>query len=157
MHLSAAALKQTKTALNILVAEDDPDDRLLIREAFEECRIANHIDFVQDGQELLDYLLGQGKYSEPASPPGIILLDLNMPRKDGREVLQELKHHPQLRTLPVIVLTTSKSEEDIAQSYLKGVSGFIVKPVTFKGLVDVLKGVGEYWLEIVELPQRTKV
>lgn len=137
----------------ILVAEDDPDDRLLVREAFEESRLANELHFVEDGEALLDYLLRQNSYDETNAPyPGLILLDLNMPRKDGREALAEIKLNPKLRRIPVVVMTTSKAEEDILRTYDLGVSSFIVKPVTFDGLVDVMRALGRYWFEIVELP-----
>lgn len=138
----------------ILMAEDDPDDRLFCREALEQARLTNQIYFVEDGQELMDYLQCRGKYSDPAScpTPGLILLDLNMPRKDGREVLEELKTDDRFRPLPVVILTTSKAEEDILRSYDLGVSGYITKPVTFERLVDIMRVLGRYWFEIVELP-----
>jgi CheY-like chemotaxis protein len=140
--------------ITILVADDDPDDRLMIKEALEESRLANHIDFVEDGEELLDYLNGAGKYpSRNGQPlPGLLLLDLNMPRKDGREALKEIKADPNLRRMPVVVLTTSKAEEDILRTYDLGVSSFITKPVTFVALVDLMKTLARYWFEIVELP-----
>ncbi|HRW05198.1 MAG: response regulator [Caldilineaceae bacterium] len=141
----------------ILVAEDDPDDRLLVKEAFEESRLANELHFVEDGEELLDYLLRQNNYSEQNAPyPGLILLDLNMPRKDGREALAEIKLNPKLRRIPIVVMTTSKAEEDILRTYDLGVSSFIVKPVTFEGLVDIMRALGRYWFEIVELPAEQK-
>lgn len=138
----------------ILMAEDDPDDRLFCREALEQARLTNQIYFVEDGEELMDYLQCRGKYSDPAScpTPGLILLDLNMPRKDGREVLEELKTDDRFRPLPVVILTTSKAEEDILRSYDLGVSGYITKPVTFERLVDIMRVLGRYWFEIVELP-----
>jgi CheY-like chemotaxis protein len=137
----------------ILMAEDDPDDRYLAKEALSESRLANKLYFVEDGEELMDFLRHQGRYAEEAPPrPGIILLDLNMPRKDGREALHEIKADPNLRRIPVVVLTTSKAEEDILRSYDLGVSSFIVKPVTFEGLVKLMKTLGQYWFEIVELP-----
>lgn len=141
-------------AVTILLADDDPDDRMLTRDAFEESRLRNQLEMVEDGEELMDYLHCRGKYSgEGAKPrPGLILLDLNMPRKDGREALKEIKSCPELRRIPVIVLTTSKAEEDILRTYDLGVNSFVVKPVTFEALVDVLKTIGKYWFEIVELP-----
>lgn len=140
-------------SITIVMAEDDPDDRLLVKEAFEESRLLNDIRFVEDGEELLAYLRHEGDYSAENAPrPAVILLDLNMPRKDGREVLDELKHDPVLMHIPVIVLTTSEAEEDIVRSYCAGAAGFVVKPVTFQRLVDVLRTVGQYWLEIVQLP-----
>ena len=140
--------------VTILMAEDDPDDRLMTREAFEESRIANDLRFVEDGVELMDYLYRRGKYSNPAdSPrPGLILLDLNMPRKDGREALREIKADPNLKTIRIVILTTSKAEEDILRSYDLSAASYITKPVTFVGLAEVIKTLGKYWLEIVELP-----
>ena len=140
--------------ITILLADDDPDDRMLTRDAFDESRLRNNLDMVEDGEELMDYLRHQGKYSgEQSRPrPGLILLDLNMPRKDGREALKEIKSCPDLRRIPIVVLTTSKAEEDILRTYDLGVNSFVIKPVTFEALVDVLKTVGKYWFEIVQLP-----
>ena len=140
--------------VTILMADDDPDDRQMTREAFEEARLANDLRFVCDGEELMDYLKRRGKYSDPASSPrpAILLLDLNMPKKDGREALQEIKADPQLRQIRVIVLTTSKAEEDVYRAYDVSATSFITKPVKFEALVDVVKALGKYWLEIVELP-----
>ena len=145
--------KNTKP-ITILMADDDPDDCLLAQEALTEARLANNLFIVKDGQELLDYLQRNGSFQDEAkSPrPGIILLDLNMPRKDGREALAEIKADPNLRSIPVVVLTTSKSDADILQTYDLGVSGYVTKPVTFMGLVDVMKSIGEYWFHIVQLP-----
>jgi CheY-like chemotaxis protein len=142
-----------------LMADDDPDDRLLIREAFEESLIHNSIYFVEDGVELMDFLRNQDKYSDPllAHSPDLILLDLNMPRKDGREALAEIKKDPQLRHIPVVVLTTSKAEEDIMRSYDIGAASYITKPVTFDGLVEAIRGLGQYWVQIVRLPSKVKV
>jgi CheY-like chemotaxis protein len=141
--------------ITILLADDDPDDRMLARDALDESRLANDLHEVIDGEELLEYLRRQGKYAAPGSAPrpGLILLDLNMPRKDGREALREIKADPELRSIPVVVLTTSQAEEDIYRTYDLGVSSFITKPVTFEGLVAVMKALGRYWFEIVELPR----
>ena len=139
--------------LTILLADDDADDRMMAADALAEARIANPLVCVEDGGELLDYLLGTGPYENARPPlPGLILLDLNMPRIDGREALSQLKKDPELRRIPVIVLTTSKAEEDILSTYDLGVNSFITKPVSFDGLVEVMRGLGHYWLEIVELP-----
>ncbi|OGO14647.1 MAG: two-component system response regulator [Chloroflexi bacterium RBG_16_47_49] len=137
-----------------LMADDDPDDRLLIKEAFQESLVSNSIYFVEDGVELLDYLRCQDKFSNPkdAPTPDLILLDLNMPRKDGREALAEIKSDPSLRYIPVVVLTTSKAEEDIMRSYDIGAASYITKPVTFDGLVEAIRGLGQYWVQIVRLP-----
>ena len=140
--------------ITILMADDDPDDRLMTREAFEESRLANDLRFVQDGEELMDYLKRRGPYADPeTSPrPGLILLDLNMPRKDGREALKEIKADPDLRRIRVIIMTTSKAEEDIFRTYDLSAASYVTKPVTFEALVDVIRTLGKYWLEIVELP-----
>jgi len=135
----------------ILLADDDEDDRMMTRRAFERHRLANDFYTVKDGEELMRFLLRQGEYAD-APTPGLILLDLNMPRKDGREALREIKADPDLRRIPVVVLTTSKAEEDIYRTYDLGVSSYITKPVTFEGLVTVMKALGTYWFEIVELP-----
>jgi CheY-like chemotaxis protein len=143
-----------KETITILMADDDPDDRFLAEDALKEARLRNEIHFVCDGEELMDYLCHRGKYSNPESAPrpGLILLDLNMPRKDGREALQEIKSDPSLRRIPVIILTTSKEEEDILRSYDFGACGYITKPVSFSGLIEVMKIIGRYWFEIVSLP-----
>lgn len=140
--------------ITILMADDDPDDRILTQEALMENKLANDLHFVEDGEELIDFLKKRGKYENQDVPrPGLILLDLNMPKKDGREALSEIKSDPELRSIPVIVLTTSKAEEDIVKSYDLGVSSFISKPVTFDDLVKVAKAIGEYWFGIVVLPE----
>lgn len=140
--------------ITILMADDDEDDRRLTQEAFEEGRLINDVRYVEHGEELMDYLRKEGKYAAPADAqrPGLILLDLNMPRKDGRTVLKEIKSDPDLRQIPVVVLTTSKADEDVYKSYDLGVNSYIVKPVTFEALVDILQTLEKYWFEIVELP-----
>ena len=140
--------------ITILLADDDEDDRLMTRDALREARLHNDLHTVVDGVELLQYLRNEGAYAAPESAPwpGLVLLDLNMPRMDGREALQEIKRDPALRALPVVVLTTSKAEEDIVRTYELGVNSFISKPVTFLGLVEVMKAFSRYWLEIVDLP-----
>jgi CheY-like chemotaxis protein len=140
--------------IRILYADDDPEDRMLVQDAWKESRVANELDFVEDGEELMDCLHRRGKYASLAgSPlPGLILLDLNMPRMDGREALREIKSDPGLRSIPVVVLTTSKAEEDIVRAYDLGVNSFITKPVTFQSLVDLTLAFSRYWFEIVELP-----
>lgn len=138
----------------ILMADDDADDRLLAKDALSECRLANDLHFVEDGEELLDYLNRRGKYTALADAPrpGLILLDLNMPKKDGREALKEIRSNPDLRKIPVVVLTTSKADTDIGRIYELGANSFISKPVSFDSLVEVMKILGRYWFEIVELP-----
>jgi CheY-like chemotaxis protein len=139
--------------ITILMADDDADDRMLARDAWQESRLANTFRFVEDGQELMDYLQRKGRYAQEDAPrPGLILLDLNMPRKDGRQALQEIKSDPELRRIPVVVLTTSKTEEDILRTYDLGANSFISKPVTFERLVDIVRTLGTYWFNIVELP-----
>lgn len=140
--------------ITILLADDDPDDCLMTRDAFLECRLFNPLQFVHDGEELMDYLHRRGRFSDAAlfPMPGLILLDLNMPRKDGREALREIKADAQLRTIPVVVLTTSNAEEDVLRSYEDGVNSFISKPVSFSALIDVVRTLGKYWLEIIDLP-----
>ena len=138
----------------ILIADDDAEDRMLTKEALEESRLANQLHFVEDGEDLLDYLLHRGNYEDKLKypTPGLILLDLNMPRMDGREALKEIKANKILRIIPVVVLTTSKAEEDIVKTYDLGVSSFITKPVKFSDLVDAMSTLSKYWFEIVELP-----
>lgn len=146
-------MNRSSKPITILITDDDPDDRMLAKDALEECRLANDVRFVEDGEELMDYLNRRGKYTnEPAPQPGLILLDLKMPRKDGREALKEIKSDPHLRHIPIVVLTTSKAEEDIYRTYDLGVNSFITKPVTFDALVNIMKTVAKYWIEIVELP-----
>jgi CheY-like chemotaxis protein len=143
-----------RRAITILIADDDEDDRRFIKTAWLKSRVGNGLRFVEDGEELMEYLQHRGRYSDPASAPrpGLILLDLNMPRKDGREALSEMKADAALRQIPVVVLTTSQAEEDIYRTYDLGASSFITKPVTFASLVTVVEAVGRYWIEIVELP-----
>ena len=138
----------------ILLAEDDDDDYQLCMDAFQESHVLNDVRRVLNGEELVDYLLRQGKFHDPATSPfpSLVLLDLNMPRKDGREALAEIKSHPHLKRIPVVVLTTSKAEEDILQTYNLGVSSFIRKPVSFEGLCDIVRTINHYWFEIVALP-----
>ncbi len=145
---------EPKKLVTILMADDDPDDREFARSAMEEGRLSNELRFVEDGEELLEYLRRRGRFSNPKdSPrPGLILLDLNMPRKDGREALRELKSDPKLKNIPVVVLTTSRAEEDILRSYELGANCFITKPVTFEGLVEVVKVLDKHWFQTVELP-----
>lgn len=155
MSSGSDPLKQAVTSITILMAEDDPDDRFLAQEALEEARLANRLCFVHHGEALMDYLYRRGDYAAPgvAPRPGLILLDLNMPKKDGREALEEIKADPDLRRIPVVVLTTSKAEEDVLRSYDLGVNAYITKPVTFESLVEVMRALGKFWFEIVQLPE----
>jgi len=147
-------MKNDGKTITILLADDDPDDRKLTQDAFAENRLANLLHCVEDGEELMDYLHRRGQYSHLRSEalPGLILLDLNMPRKDGREALKEIKANPEFRRIPIVVLTTSKAEEDIVRTYDLGVNSYVTKPVTFKSLVELIKVLGRYWFEVVELP-----
>ena len=139
----------------ILMAEDDADDRLLVKDALSECGLADELRFVEDGEDLMDYLLRRGKHAvvDSSPRPGLILLDLNMPRKDGREVLREIRAHPELRRIPVIAFTTSKADTDISALYELGANSFICKPVAFDALVNVMTTLSRYWFGIVELPR----
>lgn len=144
----------TKRSIVILMADDDADDRMMTREALTASHLVNDLRFVTDGEELMDYLLRRGAFAEPAPAPrpGLILLDLNMPRKDGREALAEIKGNPALRQIPVVVLTTSQAEEDILRTYDLGANSYVPKPVSFEGLVAVMATLGQYWFDVVELP-----
>ena len=144
-----------KIPITILICDDDEDDRMLTQQALEDAHISNDLRFVEDGEQLLEYLYQRGQFSGEtgAAPrPGLILLDLNMPKMDGREALQRIKGDPTLIDIPVVVLTTSGSDADVIRSYRLGVNSFITKPVTFSGLVEAMNVLGRYWLEIVELP-----
>ncbi|MBI3504400.1 MAG: response regulator [Proteobacteria bacterium] len=146
---------RNKIPITILVCDDDEDDRMLTQQALEDAHISNALRFVEDGEELLDYLYQRGKFTGEtglAPRPGLILLDLNMPKMDGREALKIIKGDPTLHDIPVVVLSTSRLDVDIVKSYQLGVNSFITKPVTFSGLVEAMNVLGRYWLEIVELP-----
>jgi CheY-like chemotaxis protein len=140
--------------INILIADDDPDDRILLKEAFDE-NFKLNIDFVENGEELTDYLFGRGKYTLKTKLPSLILLDLNMPRKDGREALKEIKSTEKLRRIPILIFSTSKSEEDIKATYDLGVNSFITKPPTFDELIEVTKTIGKYWFQTALLSTAT--
>lgn len=149
---------ETKRPVIILMADDDEDDVMLTKRALKKSHLLNSLYAVGDGEELLDYLFNRGKYtnSEQYPRPGVILLDLNMPKKDGREALKEIKANAKFKDIPVVVFTTSKAETDIYKSYQLGVNSFITKPVTFDKLLEVMTALGKYWFEIVELPQEKK-
>ena len=146
---------QEKDKITILIADDDQDDRLMTKEAFAEAKISNHLRFVEDGEELMDYLHNRNQYADitKAPLPGLILLDLNMPKMDGREALREIKQDPRLRRIPIVILTTSRAEEDICKSYDLGVNSFITKPLSFESLVDMMRTITNYWIGVVELPR----
>ncbi|MEP1551538.1 MAG: response regulator [Paraglaciecola sp.] len=143
--------------ITILMADDDEDDRLLTKEALDESRVINDLHCVEDGVELVNYLKRKGKYADASKYPwpGLILLDLNMPRKDGREALKEIKADPNLKSIPVVILTTSQQEEDMVKGYGLGAASYITKPVNFEGLVNLMKALGKYWIEFVELPNQS--
>ncbi len=146
--------KPNENAIVILMADDDDDDFMLTKKALKESKLLNELIRVEDGEELIDYLKQRGKYEgADTKRPGVILLDLNMPRMDGREALREIKSDENLRDIPVVVFTTSKAEEDIYKTYQLGVNSFITKPVTFENLTKVMRALGNYWFEIVELPK----
>lgn len=147
-----------KKPITIVMADDDAEDREFARDALETSRLRNDFRTVRDGLELMQYLHREGPYEDPAeSPrPGIILLDLQMPRMDGFETLEALRADPELSSIPVVVLTTSGADEDITRSYDLQASSYIRKPVDFEGLVDAVTALGRYWFEIVELPSERK-
>lgn len=147
-------MKSEYSDVSILMAEDDPDDRILMKEALLENNIVNRLSFVEDGAELLDYLYKKGRFaSQETVRPGLILLDLNMPKLDGREALKRIKSDPDLKRIPVIILTTSNAEEDVTKSYDLGVNSYISKPSKFSDLVQVASQIGNYWFRTVVLPE----
>ncbi|HEU4390506.1 MAG TPA: response regulator [Blastocatellia bacterium] len=147
-------MKKDSRSTLILIADDDSDDRMMALDAFRENRLTNELRFVEDGQELMDFLRRKGRYTGLAGLPlpALILLDLNMPKKDGREALKEIKADPALRRIPIVVMSTSKEEEDIYRAYDLGVSSFITKPASFESLVEIVKSLADYWFDVVELP-----
>jgi len=150
---SVSTMSSASKAINILIADDDPDDRLMAREALLQSTTPSRISFVEDGEELLDYLHRRGKFKNNTYPlPDLVLLDLNMPKKSGVEALQEIKSNPELRHIPIVVLTTSKEEEDIYRTYDLGVNSFITKPITYDSLINTMRILGKYWFEVVQLP-----
>jgi CheY-like chemotaxis protein len=138
----------------VVIAEDDPDDRLLIKDAIKEAVQSVEVFFVQDGAEMLDYLYRRGKYTDmgEAAQPELVLLDLNMPKKSGLEVLEEIKADPALRSIPVVVLTTSRAPEHVMRSYELGGNGFITKPNSYAELVSMMESLDRYWFKTVQLP-----
>lgn len=134
------------------MADDDPDDQILLKEALKENSIPNSVCFVENGEELIDYLYKRGKFEGVVATPGLILLDLNMPKMDGRQALKLLKADPILKKIPIVVLTTSRADSDVLECYDLGVNSFISKPVNFKELVEVTREISNYWLGTVSLP-----
>lgn len=145
----------SKTSLVIVMADDDEDDRLLTRDALQESKVLNTLIFVENGMQLWQYLKGEGDYTDRAKYPlpGIVLLDLNMPVMDGREVLKKIKSDKDLRRIPIVILTTSKAEEDKYRTYDLGAASYITKPVSFESLVELMRTLGRYWIEFVDLPE----
>jgi len=146
-------MKKHGKPITILMADDEATDCLMVKSAVEKAHLHNDLRFVENGVELMDYLHRRGRYTKaPDAPrPGLILLDLNMPRKDGREALAEIKADPELRDIPVVVLTASKADEDFWRARNLGADMYLVKPVTFETLVNVTRSLGRYWFEIVEI------
>ncbi len=139
--------------MTIVLADDDPDDRALVREALEEAGLPVDLRTVGDGPELLQYLRREGRYvNEEAPRPDLVLLDLNMPRMTGHEVLDAMRGDARLRAIPVIVLTTSSREDDVVRSYEAGGNSYITKPASFPGLVDVMRALDRYWFKVAEIP-----
>lgn len=147
-------MREAKLNTTLLLADDDPDDRLLVKEALEESHLVAELRSVEDGEELMNYLHRRGRYTEPdTSPhPDLILLDLKMPRKSGHQALEEIKATPELRCIPIVVLTTSKAEEDVARAYASGANSFMVKPTSFGALIEAMKTLRGYWFELITLP-----
>lgn len=141
----------TTEPITILMAEDDVGDQVLVKRAFQKARVINRLLIVNDGEELMQYIRREGRFTD-ARRPDLILLDLNMPKKDGREAMKEIKDDSDLRTIPVIVLTSSAADEDIVRSYNLGANSYIQKPVTFEKMVEVIETLGKYWMGIVKLP-----
>lgn len=152
MIVSIESMKKVNNVNIIVLADDDADDRLLMAEAFEENKIPCILKFVEDGVDLLDYLTKKGKYGSDADEiPDLILLDINMPRKDGKEALKEIKENPLLKHIPVVIFSTSKSPEDVTITYKLGANSFIVKPSSFEGLLEVTKTIQKYWIDTVSI------
>jgi len=141
--------------IDILLVEDNPADVRLMQEALKDGKVKNKLNIVYDGEEAVDYLYKKGKYSG-AVRPDLILLDLNLPKKDGREVLEDIKNDPDLKSIPIVILTTSKSEEDILKTYRLHANCYITKPVDLNQFIDVVKSIEEFWLCIVKLPPNDK-
>jgi CheY-like chemotaxis protein len=142
---------QLLNAIDVLLVDDDPGDTLMIREAFEHNKVSNALASVADGVQAMQYLRREGEYAN-AARPDLILLDLNLPRKDGREVLAEIKGDPELATIPVVVLTTSHAEEDVLRSYQLHANAYVTKPVDFERFIEVVRQIDEFFVTVVKLP-----
>jgi CheY-like chemotaxis protein len=146
-------VNESLNVISVLLVEDDPGDVVLIREAFEHNKVYNSLNVVADGEQALRYVRAEGEFAD-APRPDLILLDLNLPRRDGREVLAEIKGDPELRTIPVVILTTSEAEEDIVRSYDLHANAYVTKPVDFDRFVEVVRQIDDFWVSVVKLPQR---
>lgn len=151
--MSVAPMNKLNNKVTILMADDDPDDQILLQEALKENNIPNSVCFVENGEELIDFLNKRGKFEGVEFTPGLILLDLNMPKMDGRQALKLLKADPILKKIPIVVLTTSRADSDILECYDLGVNSFVSKPVNFAELVEVTREISNYWLGTVTLPE----
>jgi CheY-like chemotaxis protein len=147
------AIRQDGTAIEVLLVEDDPGDVLMTQEAFEEHKVRNRLTVVSDGAEALAYLRRQGRHAE-AVRPDLILLDLNLPKRDGRQVLEEIKKDEDLGRIPVVVLTTSSADEDIVRSYQLHANAYVTKPVDFDRFISVIRQIDEFFVSVVKLPPR---
>ena len=144
-------MNENLNVISVLLVEDDPGDVVLIREAFQDNKVHNRLDVVSDGVQALEFLRGEGEYAG-APRPDLVLLDLNLPRKDGREVLAEIKEDADLRTIPVVVLTTSEAEEDVLRSYNLYANAYVTKPVDFERFIRVVQQVDDFFVTVVKLP-----
>jgi CheY-like chemotaxis protein len=139
--------------IDVLLVEDDPGDVLMTREAFEDNKVVNRLQVVSDGVSALTFLRKEGEFAD-APTPDLVLLDLNLPRMDGREVLEAMKSDDALRSIPVVVLTTSEAEEDVVRSYSLHANAYVTKPVDFDRFIEVVRQIDEFFVEVVRLPQR---
>ncbi len=146
-------MNRTAKVIDVLLVEDDPGDVLMTREAFADNKVANRLAVVSDGVSAMEYLRKEGPYAD-APTPDLVLLDLNLPRMDGREVLQALKEDQELRRIPVVVLTTSESEEDVLRSYALHANAYVTKPVDFDRFIDVVRQIDDFFVSVVRLPGR---
>jgi CheY-like chemotaxis protein len=146
-------MNERLNVISVLLVEDDPGDVVLIREAFQDNKVHNRLDVVSDGVQALEFLRGEGEYAD-APRPDLVLLDLNLPRKDGREVLAEIKEDADLRTIPVVVLTTSEAEDDIVRSYDLHANAYVTKPVDFERFIEVVRQIDDFFVSVVKLPPR---
>jgi CheY-like chemotaxis protein len=146
-------MNQNLNVIEVLLVEDDPGDVVLVREAFEHNKVYNALHVVSDGVQALEFLRREGDYAD-APRPDLMLLDLNLPRKDGRQVLAEVKEDAELRTIPVVVLTTSQAEEDIARSYDLHANAYVSKSVDFDRFIEVVRQIDDFFVSVVQLPNR---